>query len=139
MYDEVEEDVYRSVVRGRLMEDDFIEEDDGVSGYADNGMDDWDRSASEHDDDDDDEKGALTLFIGGNLKLTLPFRYRTTERGEEGCQGEEGEAAQGRCEEASKGSCRGCGGREPLHQPEPAEAGFAAEGAGGRLHGQSAR
>ncbi|BGP09423.1 DNA-directed DNA polymerase alpha catalytic subunit pol1 [Rhodotorula toruloides] len=56
VYDEVEEDVYRSVVRGRLMEDDFIEEDDGVSGYADNGMDDWDRSASEHDDDDDDEK-----------------------------------------------------------------------------------
>ncbi|GAA6009942.1 DNA-directed DNA polymerase alpha catalytic subunit POL1 [Rhodotorula paludigena] len=57
VYDEVDEDVYRSVVRGRLMEDDFIEEDNGVSGYADNGMDEWDRSASEHgDDDNDDEK-----------------------------------------------------------------------------------
>ncbi|GAA5950464.1 hypothetical protein JCM10213_003586 [Rhodosporidiobolus nylandii] len=56
VYDEVEEDVYRSVVRGRLMEDDFIEEDDGVSGYADNGMDEWDRSASEDDDEDAKER-----------------------------------------------------------------------------------
>lgn len=41
------------MVRGRLMEDDFIEEDDGVSGYADHGMDDWDRSGSERDEDED--------------------------------------------------------------------------------------
>ncbi|GAA6024619.1 hypothetical protein JCM10207_001023 [Rhodosporidiobolus poonsookiae] len=61
VYDEVDEDVYRSVVRGRLMEDDFIEEDEGVSGYADNGMDDWDRSGSEkgQSDEDDDEKARL--------------------------------------------------------------------------------
>ncbi|GAA5897364.1 hypothetical protein JCM5296_004143 [Sporobolomyces johnsonii] len=58
VYDEVDEDVYRSVVRGRLMEDDFIEEDNGVSGYADNGQDDWDRSASEDEDEDEDEKKA---------------------------------------------------------------------------------
>lgn len=51
--------MYRSVVRGRLMEDDFIEEDNGVSGYADNGMDEWDRSASDGEGDDD-EKGALS-------------------------------------------------------------------------------
>ncbi|BGP49603.1 DNA-directed DNA polymerase alpha catalytic subunit pol1 [Rhodotorula kratochvilovae] len=56
VYDEVDEDVYRSVVRGRLMEDDFIEEDNGVSGYADNGMDEWDRSASENDDDDEKDR-----------------------------------------------------------------------------------
>ncbi|GAA6028504.1 hypothetical protein JCM8097_007252 [Rhodosporidiobolus ruineniae] len=56
VYDEVEEDVYRSVVRGRLMEDDFIEEDGGVSGYADNGMDEWDRSGSEQDEDDDEKE-----------------------------------------------------------------------------------
>ncbi|GAA5963816.1 hypothetical protein JCM8115_006341 [Rhodotorula mucilaginosa] len=53
VYDEVDEDVYRSVVRGRLMEDDFIEEDNGVSGYADHGMDEWDRSGSEKDEDED--------------------------------------------------------------------------------------
>lgn len=62
MYDEVDEDVYRSVVRGRLMEDDFIEEDEGVSGYADNGMDEWDRSASEDEEEDDKEKGALSAI-----------------------------------------------------------------------------
>ncbi|GAA6055199.1 hypothetical protein JCM3770_000705, partial [Rhodotorula araucariae] len=56
VYDEVDEEVYRSVVRGRLMEDDFIEEDNGVSGYADNGMDEWDRSASEGDDDEEKER-----------------------------------------------------------------------------------
>ncbi|GAA5879617.1 hypothetical protein JCM3774_004286 [Rhodotorula dairenensis] len=54
VYDEVDEDVYRSVVRGRLMEDDFIEEDNGVSGYADHGMDEWDRSGSENDEDADE-------------------------------------------------------------------------------------
>ena len=40
MYDEVDEEQYESIVRGRLQRDDFIE-DDGVEGYADNGMDDW--------------------------------------------------------------------------------------------------
>ncbi|GAA5981594.1 hypothetical protein JCM5350_008038 [Sporobolomyces pararoseus] len=56
VYDEVEEDVYRSVVRGRLAEDEFIEEDQGVSGYADNGMDDWDRDErSETEDEDEDD------------------------------------------------------------------------------------
>ena len=40
MYDEVDEDQYKSIVRGRLQRDDFIV-DDGVEGYADNGMDDW--------------------------------------------------------------------------------------------------
>ncbi|GAA5904697.1 hypothetical protein JCM8208_001329, partial [Rhodotorula glutinis] len=34
VYDEVDEDVYRSVVRGRLMEDDFIEEDNGAEKKA---------------------------------------------------------------------------------------------------------
>ncbi|GAA6059765.1 hypothetical protein JCM10212_001973 [Sporobolomyces blumeae] len=55
VYDEVDEDVYASVVRGRLAEDEFIEEDQGVSGYADNGMDDWDRERSESDEDDDEK------------------------------------------------------------------------------------
>ncbi|GAA5826931.1 hypothetical protein JCM5353_004769 [Sporobolomyces roseus] len=57
VYDEVDEEVYRSVVRGRLAEDEFIEEDQGVSGYADNGMDDWDRENRSESEDDDDEEG----------------------------------------------------------------------------------
>jgi DNA polymerase alpha subunit A len=40
LYDEVDENQYKSIVKGRLQRDDFIE-DDGVGGYADNGMDDW--------------------------------------------------------------------------------------------------
>lgn len=40
LYDEVDEDDYKRIVKGRLQKDDFIE-DDGVDGYADNGMDDW--------------------------------------------------------------------------------------------------
>ncbi|KAL5492315.1 POL1 [Sanghuangporus weigelae] len=40
LYDEVDEEQYKSIVKGRLQKDDFIV-DDGVEGYADNGMDDW--------------------------------------------------------------------------------------------------
>ncbi|KAF5362489.1 hypothetical protein D9756_002711 [Leucocoprinus leucothites] len=40
IYDEVTEDQYKSIVRGRLQKDDFVV-DDGVQGYMDNGMDDW--------------------------------------------------------------------------------------------------
>jgi DNA polymerase alpha subunit A len=50
IYDEVDEDDYRSVVRGRLMEDDFVIDEDGASGYADNGMDDWDEASSEEEE-----------------------------------------------------------------------------------------
>ncbi|EPQ31291.1 uncharacterized protein PFL1_01476 [Pseudozyma flocculosa PF-1] len=49
IYDEVSEDEYRSIVRGRMMEDDFIEDDDG-SGYVDHGQDEW---AKPHGSDDD--------------------------------------------------------------------------------------
>ena len=40
IYDEVSEQAYQSIVRGRMMEDDFIEDDDG-SGYVDHGQDEW--------------------------------------------------------------------------------------------------
>lgn len=52
IFDEVDESDYRDIVKGRLAEDDFIEEEGGVSGYADNGMDDWDRSSG-----DEEERG----------------------------------------------------------------------------------
>ena len=51
MYDEVTEDQYKSVVAGRLAKDDFVV-DDGVEGYMDNGMDDFEeRDASEDEED----------------------------------------------------------------------------------------
>jgi DNA polymerase alpha subunit A len=52
LYDEVTEDQYKSIVKGRLQKDDFVV-DDGVGGYMDNGMDDW--TGAEKDEDDSDE------------------------------------------------------------------------------------
>ncbi|KAF8064215.1 DNA polymerase family B-domain-containing protein [Lyophyllum atratum] len=52
IYDEVTEDQYKSIVRGRLQKDDFVV-DDGVEGYMDNGMDDW---TGGRDEDDESEE-----------------------------------------------------------------------------------
>lgn len=40
LYDEVDEEGYKKVVRGRLDQDDFVVEDNG-EGYADDGREDW--------------------------------------------------------------------------------------------------
>ncbi|KAF8196860.1 DNA polymerase family B-domain-containing protein [Mycena galopus ATCC 62051] len=54
IYDEVTEDQYRSIVRGRLQSDDFVE-DDGIGGYVDNGQEeDWGGSDEEELDSDED-------------------------------------------------------------------------------------
>lgn len=42
LYDEVDEDGYKKIVRDRLNEDDFVVDDNG-EGYADDGREDWDR------------------------------------------------------------------------------------------------
>ncbi len=48
------------MVKQRLDEDDFIEDDDG-SGYVDNGMDDFDRPSDEDDDEDEDASDCRPL------------------------------------------------------------------------------
>ena len=70
VYTLVPDDVYHDVVRSRLAQDDFIEDDDGsgmsrfavnaadLLGYVDNGMDDWDRGGGP-EVESDDEEGAL--------------------------------------------------------------------------------
>ncbi|KAG5634772.1 hypothetical protein H0H81_000834 [Sphagnurus paluster] len=55
IYDEVTEDQYKSIVKGRLQQDDFVV-DDGVAGYMDNGMDDW---AGGRDEDEESEEEVL--------------------------------------------------------------------------------
>lgn len=55
IYDEVTEDQYKKIVRGRLQKDDFVV-DDGVSGYMDNGMDDWTGAEKDEDEDDEDDE-----------------------------------------------------------------------------------
>jgi DNA polymerase alpha subunit A len=54
IYDNVDEDGYKKLVRERLNQDDFVVDDNG-EGYADDGREDWDRvqryeSDSEADD-----------------------------------------------------------------------------------------
>lgn len=61
IYDEVSEDEYRSILRGRIMDDDFIEDDDG-SGYVDHGQDDWDDQAREQEGQDDDTEDEHEYF-----------------------------------------------------------------------------
>ena len=69
LYDEVDENEYKSIVKGRLQRDDFIV-DDGVTGYADNGMDDWGEGDQEnwHSDEDVTSKGEYryTRFYSAN-------------------------------------------------------------------------
>lgn len=42
LYEEVDEDRYKKIVRDRLNQDDFVVDDNG-EGYADDGREDWDR------------------------------------------------------------------------------------------------
>ncbi|KII85843.1 hypothetical protein PLICRDRAFT_298164 [Plicaturopsis crispa FD-325 SS-3] len=53
IYDEVSDDQYKSIVKGRLQKDDFVV-DDGVDGYMDNGMDDWNGEDEDRVDSDEE-------------------------------------------------------------------------------------
>jgi DNA polymerase alpha subunit A len=55
LYDEVNEDEYKKVVRKRLDQDDFVVDDNG-EGYADDGREDWDRVQA-YDSESEDEAG----------------------------------------------------------------------------------
>ena len=57
LYDEVSEEQYKRIVKGRLAKDDFVV-DDGIDGYNDNGMDDWDEADEAADSDKDDYRSA---------------------------------------------------------------------------------
>ncbi|KAG6847687.1 hypothetical protein H0H93_006564, partial [Arthromyces matolae] len=68
LYDEVTEEQYKSIVRGRLQQDDFVV-DDGVSGYMDNGMDDWAGGRDEeYDSDEDAQKRPKTKKKGKDVQ-----------------------------------------------------------------------
>lgn len=55
LYEEVDEDSYKKIVRERLNQDDFVVDDNG-EGYADDGREDWDRVPVY--DESDSEDGA---------------------------------------------------------------------------------
>lgn len=54
VYDEVDENQYREILRERLDEDDFVVDDNG-EGYADDGREEWDR-VHHYETDSEDER-----------------------------------------------------------------------------------
>lgn len=54
IYDEVDEDGYKKVVRGRLDEDEFVVDDHG-EGYADDGREEWQNERQYYSSDDGDD------------------------------------------------------------------------------------
>lgn len=53
LYEEVDEDRYKKIVRERLNQDDFVVDDNG-EGYADDGREDWDRVQQYESDSEGD-------------------------------------------------------------------------------------
>ena len=54
IYDEVDEEGYKKVVRKRLDEDDFVVDDNG-EGYADDGREVWNEDQAEYTDSEEDD------------------------------------------------------------------------------------
>lgn len=68
LYDVVTEDQYKSIVKGRLQKDDFVE-DDGVDGYMDNGMDDWTGGGDSQDEEEEHDRRACMIFLLSSMPL----------------------------------------------------------------------
>ena len=81
MYDEITEDQYKSIVKGRLQRDDFVV-DDGVGGYMDNGMDDWtgQDDADEGDDEEEDLRSRKSCTYDSNRDRTLILDHGTAKK-----------------------------------------------------------
>lgn len=97
LYEEVDEDGYKKVVRERLNQDDFVIDDNG-EGYADDGREEWDRRPGYDTESEDDlpvkgksgksgkpdrtniiPENVLTLFQpNGNVRKTRLRRSRWT-------------------------------------------------------------
>lgn len=85
LYDEVSEEQYKRIVKGRLAKDDFVV-DDGVDGYNDNGMDDWDeRNVIDSDEDDLQSAKRVSLPSLPLISVTLTtYPPISTEKVREG-------------------------------------------------------
>lgn len=53
LYEEVDEDGYKKIVRERLDQDDFVVDDNG-EGYADDGREEWDRAPQYYSESEDE-------------------------------------------------------------------------------------
>lgn len=54
VYDEVDDEGYKKVIRNRLDEDDFVVDDNGA-GYADDGREVWNEGGPQYDSDSDED------------------------------------------------------------------------------------
>lgn len=54
LYETVDEEGYKKVVRNRLDQDDFVVDDNG-EGYADDGREDWQNEQQDYDDSDSED------------------------------------------------------------------------------------
>ncbi|KAI0382967.1 hypothetical protein F5Y04DRAFT_36337 [Hypomontagnella monticulosa] len=64
LYEEVDENQYKKIVRDRLNQDDFVVDDNG-EGYADDGREEWDRVHTYADSESEDE-----VVLGGKPRKT---------------------------------------------------------------------
>jgi DNA polymerase alpha subunit A len=54
LYEEVDEEGYKKIVRERLNQDDFVVDDNG-EGYADDGREEWDRLPTRYDSESEED------------------------------------------------------------------------------------
>lgn len=74
LFEEVDENEYKKIVRDRLNEDDFVVDDNG-EGYADDGREEWDREPMYESESDDD-----LAVRGKNRKCRKPPDSRDLQR-----------------------------------------------------------
>jgi DNA polymerase alpha subunit A len=55
IYEEVDDDGYKKIIRNRLNEDDFVVDDNG-EGYADDGREVWNEQTAQYSDESDDDE-----------------------------------------------------------------------------------
>jgi DNA polymerase alpha subunit A len=75
IYEEVDEETYKKIVRKRLDQDDFVVDDDG-QGYADDGREDWLYERGGSGSESEEEEPAFSLRTG---VFTL-FRHATEKK-----------------------------------------------------------
>lgn len=78
VFDEVDEDGYKKLVRERLNQDDFVVDDNG-EGYADDGREDWDR-VQRYDSDSEADEIALRGRPSKAGTLSDPLTLGNTAR-----------------------------------------------------------
>ena len=77
IYDEVTEDQYKSIVKGRLQRDDFVVDDGaGAGGYMDNGMDEWTDGHEDESEEEEIRKGIYSYRIRNSYLRPLKFSQR---------------------------------------------------------------